>query len=85
MSGIQILPDFQHSVWPGKKVIWQCKTRKQIQRIIFQGIPISYIFEMVPMPFPCNGILVVLGNFPRIFPMASLIYASFLSILLGLA
>ena len=36
------------------------------------------IFEMAAMPFQCNGILVVLGNLPRIFPMFSLIYASFL-------
>ena len=33
---------------------------------------------MAAMLFPCNGILVVLGNLPRIFPMSSLIYASFL-------
>ena len=24
------------------------------------------------MPFPCNGILLILGNFPRIFPMSTL-------------
>ena len=36
--------------------------------------------EMVAMPFPCYGILVVLGNLPRIFPMSllNLINASFL-------
>ena len=32
---------------------------------------------MAAMPFPCNDILVVVGNLPRIFPMSSLIYASF--------
>ena len=26
------------------------------------------IFEMAAMPFPSNGILVVLDNLPRIFP-----------------
>ena len=35
-------------------------------------------FEMAAMPFPCKGILVVLGNLPRIFPRFSLIYANFL-------
>ena len=25
---------------------------------------------MAAMPFPCNGILVVLGNLPRIFPLS---------------
>ena len=33
---------------------------------------------MAAMPFPCNDILVVLGNLPIIFPMSSLIFASFL-------
>ena len=38
----------------------------------------NHIFEMAPMPFPSNGILVVVGNLPQIFPMSSLIYARFL-------
>ena len=42
------------------------------------GLFLLLIFEMAAMPFPCNGILVDLGNLPRIFPMCSLIYASFL-------
>ena len=33
---------------------------------------------MAAMPFPRNGILFVVGNLPKIFPMSSLIYASFL-------
>ena len=36
------------------------------------------LFEVAAMPFPCNGILVVLGNLTRILPVSSLIYASFL-------
>ena len=35
---------------------------------------------MAAMPFPCNGILVILSNLPRIFPMSSLIYAVFYSL-----
>ena len=31
---------------------------------------------MADMQFPCNGILVVVGNLPGIFPMSTLIYAS---------
>ena len=33
---------------------------------------------MAAMPIPCNGILVFVGNSPRIFPVPSLLYASFL-------
>ena len=36
-----------------------------------------FLFEMAAMPFLCNLILVVLGNLLRIFPMSSLVYASF--------
>ena len=25
-------------------------------------------FEMAAMPFPCNGILLIQGNLPRVFP-----------------
>ena len=32
---------------------------------------------MAAMPFPFNGIWVVLGNLPKIFLVSSLIYASF--------
>ena len=35
-------------------------------------------FEMVAMPFPFNCILVFQGKLPRIFPVSSLIYVSFL-------
>ena len=38
----------------------------------------TVLFEVAAMPFPCNGILVVLGNLTRILPVSSLIYASFL-------
>ena len=30
---------------------------------------LSTLFEMTAMPFPCYGILVVVGNLPRIFPV----------------
>ena len=39
---------------------------------------VNEFFEMATVPLPCNGILVVVGSSPRIFPMSSLIYASFL-------
>ena len=48
---------------------------------IFFLFPILFrilLFEVAAMPFPCNGILVVLGNLTRILPVSSLIYASFL-------
>ena len=32
---------------------------------------------MAAMPFPYNGILLIQGNFPRIFPMDTLKQASF--------
>ena len=31
----------------------------------------SNIFGMAAMQFPCNGILLIQGNLPKIFPMAS--------------
>ena len=34
---------------------------------------------MAAMPFPCNGILLIKGNLPRILPVFTLSYASFLS------
>ena len=44
----------------------------------FQRRPISrWFFAMAAKPFSCTGILVFVGNLPRIFPMSSLIYASF--------
>ena len=30
------------------------------------------VFEMAAMPFPCNGILLIQGNLPRIFPISTL-------------
>ena len=41
-------------------------------------LKVNQIFEMAAIPFPCYGILVVVGNLPRFFPVSSLIYASFL-------
>ena len=41
------------------------------------GIDIFIVFEIAAIPFHCNGILVVVGNLPSIFPMSSLIFASF--------
>ena len=34
----------------------------------------SFLFEMAAMPFPCNGILVVMGNFLRVFTMSSFLF-----------
>ena len=47
-------------------------TLVKASKVLFYGV-----FEMAAMPFPCNGILVFLSNLPTIFPMSSLIYASF--------
>ena len=30
---------------------------------------VEYFFVMEAMPFPCNAILLIQGNLPRIFPM----------------
>ena len=46
--------------------------------LVFSGLTFFNFFEIAAMPFPFNGILVVLGNFPRIFLMSSLIYVSIL-------
>ena len=35
------------------------------------------IFGMAAMPFHCNGILLIQGNLPGIFPMSTLRQASF--------
>ena len=37
----------------------------------------SSIFVMATMSFPCNGILLIQSNLPRIFPMSTLSQASF--------
>ena len=39
---------------------------------------IQNFFEMAAMPFPRKGILVVLGNLPRIFPVSSFSSKGFL-------
>ena len=40
----------------------------------------TYLFEMVAMPFPCNGILLVQGNLPRVFPVFTVNVTRFSSI-----
>ena len=41
--------------------------------------PYKNIFGMAAMPFPFNGILLIQDNLPRVFPMFTLNYASFLN------
>ena len=65
-----------------KIILWK-KTSFSDSMIIVKSKCFYFIFynsfiEMAAMPFTSNGILVVVGNLPRIFPMYSLIYASFL-------
>ena len=38
---------------------------------VFMLKVVIHIFKMAAMPFPCNGILLFVGNLPRIFPMPS--------------
>ena len=66
-----------------KIILWK-KTSFSDSMIIVKSKCFYFIFynsfiEMVAMPFTSYGILVVVGNLPRIFPMYSLIYASFLT------
>ena len=42
-----------------------------------EGQALKLFFEMLALPFPCNGMWVDLGTLPRIFPMYYCIYASF--------
>ena len=43
---------------------------KNVRKIVFivenVGHETKHIFEMVAMPFPCNGILLIQGNLPRV-------------------
>ena len=52
---------------------WKLVDSKLYSKVVH----LCFIFGMAAMPFPCNGILLIQGILPRIFPMYTLRQASF--------
>ena len=62
----------------------QCATNEyadplinKLEEIFFLYPTVFHLFGMAALPFPCNTILLIQVNLPRIFPMSTLRYASF--------